>query len=68
MTPGSKIEGITKENDTYLLKVKEPPKEGRANWAVIKLLSEYFGVRSGSVRIVSGHKSRSKVIEIPDDM
>ena len=60
----SKNEEVTKEDDGFLVKVKEPPKEGKANKAVIKLLAEYFGVSQGSIRIVRGVRSRTKVIEV----
>jgi len=59
-----KNEEVTKEDDGFLVKVKEPPKEGKANKAVIKLLAEYFGVSQGSIRIVRGFRSRTKVIEV----
>ena len=60
----SKDEEVTKEDDGFLVKVKEPPKEGKANKAVIKLLAEYFGVSQGSIRIARGFRSRTKVIEV----
>ena len=44
--------------------VPEPPEDGRANEAVIELLAEHFDVPKGSLRIVRGHTSRQKVIEI----
>ena len=62
----SKNEEVTKEDDGFLVKVKEPPKEGKANKAVIKLLAEYFGVSQGSIRIVMGFRSRTKVIEVSE--
>ena len=60
----SRTEGITKDNDTYLVKVKEPPREGKANSAVIKLLAGHFKVSKSSVKIISGAGSRNKIIEI----
>lgn len=62
--PNSKTEEVFKESDGFLLRVKEPPKEGKANKAVIRLLADYFEVSRGSVIILSGFKSRNKVIEI----
>jgi len=64
VTPNSKIEQVSRENDKYLIRVKEPPKEGKANRAVIKLLAEYFKVPQQSVRIISGIASKNKTIEI----
>ncbi len=62
--PNSKTEEVSQEGDNFVVKVKEPPKEGKANQAVIRLLAKHFGVSQGQVRILSGFKSRSKVIEI----
>ena len=62
--PGSTSEGISREGNSFIVKVKEPPREGRANQAAIKLLAAYFGVPQSQVRILSGHRSRNKVVEI----
>jgi hypothetical protein len=62
--PNSKTEQVSQEGDSFVVKVKEPPKEGKANEAVIKLLAEHFGVSQNQVRISSGFKSKNKVIEI----
>ncbi|OGN13385.1 MAG: hypothetical protein A3J47_01050 [Candidatus Yanofskybacteria bacterium RIFCSPHIGHO2_02_FULL_43_22] len=50
--------------DYYVVSVKEPPVHGLANKAIIKALSDYFGVSQVRIRIVSGYTSRQKVIEI----
>ena len=55
----SRVEKIG-DND-YMVMVKEPPIQGRANAALLKLLSRHFEDR---VRIVSGVTSRKKIIEI----
>jgi len=47
-----------------LVKVKEPPKEGKANRAVIKALAKHFKVPQDSVRISSGLRGRNKIVEI----
>jgi uncharacterized protein (TIGR00251 family) len=62
--PNSKIEGVIKEGDGFLVKVKEPAKEDRANRAVIKLLADYFGVPQRQIAISGGFSSRNKVIDI----
>ncbi len=64
--PNSKTEEINQEGDKFVVKVKEPPKEGKANQAVIKLLAKHFGVSQSQVRILSGFKSKSKVIELEE--
>lgn len=45
-----------------VVKVKALPTEGRANEAVIELLSDLFGTR---VEIVRGHTDRHKTIMVP---
>lgn len=62
--PNSKTEEVMKEGDRFLVRVKEPAKEGKANRAVVKLLAEHFKVAQGSIIIVSGLKNRNKVIDI----
>ena len=49
------------EADPLIVRVKAPPTKGKANKAVIKLLSHYF---NANVRIVAGATSRKKVVEI----
>jgi len=65
--PNSKTEELSREGDSFIIKVKEPPKEGKANQAVIKLLAEHFGVSQSQVRILSGFRSRNKVIEVVEE-
>ena len=62
--PNSRVEEVNRDGDIFLVRVKEPPKEGKANKAVVKLLAEYFKVPQHSVRVVSGLGSKNKVIEI----
>jgi len=59
--PNSKENKIEKENDILIVRLKEKAEKGKANIALIKLLTKYF---NSQVRIVSGHRSRNKVIEI----
>ncbi|MEA3253855.1 MAG: DUF167 domain-containing protein [Chloroflexota bacterium] len=62
--PNSKTAEVIQEGDGLVVKVKEPPREGKANQAVIKLLAKYFGVSQSQVRIVAGFRGKSKVVEI----
>jgi uncharacterized protein (TIGR00251 family) len=65
--PNSRTEELSQEGDSFIVKVKEPPKEGKANQAVIKLLAEHFSVSQSQVRILSSFRSRKKVIEIVEE-
>ena len=48
----------------FFVRVKEPPKEDKANKAVVGLLSDYFGIPKSKITIVSGMKSKQKVVEL----
>ncbi len=63
VTRASKNE-VIKEGDVYKVKVTCPPVDGEANERIIKLLSKEFNVPKSTVKIVSGQKSRNKVVEI----
>ena len=67
--PNAKIGKIVKRDDTHFeVWVKEPPKQGRANAAVIKAMAEYMGVLPTQVRIVAGHTARNKIIESKEQL
>ena len=62
--PNSKSEEIIKEDNGFIIRVKEPPVEGKANRAVIRLLAKHLGLPENRLRISSGFRSKVKVIEI----
>ncbi len=63
--PGSKDNKIEKiDESNYIVYVKEPPIDGKANAAVIKLLADYFDISPSLIEIISGFMARVKVIEI----
>jgi len=62
VTPNSREEKVEEQEDgSYLVRVKAPAERGKANAAVVKLLSRYF---NSEVRIVSGFTSRYKTVEV----
>jgi len=65
--PNSRSEEVRREGDSFIVKVKEPPREGKANQAVIRLLAEHLGVPKSQVRILSGSKSKNKVVEVVEE-
>jgi uncharacterized protein (TIGR00251 family) len=65
--PNSRTEELSQEGARFIIRVKEPPKEGRANQAVIKLLAEHFGVPQSQVRIVSGFRTKNKVVQVEEE-
>lgn len=60
----SRNEVIGTHGDQIRLRLTAPPVEGAANEALVRFLAELFGVGRPSVRIVAGHSSRSKVVEV----
>jgi hypothetical protein len=46
--------------------VTAPPREGRANDALVRALAAHFGVPRSRVRILRGAGSRHKIVEIAD--
>ncbi|OGG43681.1 hypothetical protein A3G50_00750 [Candidatus Jorgensenbacteria bacterium RIFCSPLOWO2_12_FULL_42_11] len=61
--PNAKEEKVQKIDDNhYLVAVKEPPAQGKANRAIIEALATYFGMSSLRINIISGHISRNKII------
>ena len=60
--PNSNVEAVI-EAEPLIVRVKEPPTKGKANKAVVKVLSEYF---NANVRIVAGTKSRRKIVGIEE--
>lgn len=62
--PRSRKEKVEKTDDGYVVYVKDPPVEFRANRAMIHLLSQYFGISKSRITILSGKKSKQKIVEI----
>ncbi|MBI4837859.1 MAG: DUF167 domain-containing protein [Nitrospirae bacterium] len=62
--PKSRVEKVEKTDSGYIVHVKEQPIENKANKALIKALAEYFDVPKSQVEIVSGMKSKQKIVEI----
>ena len=62
---GSRKESLEKTGENnFIVKINQPAVEGKANKALIKILAEYFDVSPSRVSIVSGDKSKNKIIEI----
>jgi uncharacterized protein len=46
------------------LSLSAPPIDGRANVAVVEFFSDFFSVSRSAVQVVTGERSRNKVIRI----
>ncbi len=63
--PNSKTQKVVKKTDNnFEIRIKEKPIDGKANKALISVLADFFKVSKSQVKIVSGTKSRNKIIEI----
>ena len=62
---GAKEPGIVgRYGDAWKLRVTAPPERGAANAAVVGLLAAALGLQPRDVRLVSGHASRDKIVEL----
>lgn len=63
--PGAKSAAVVgRHGEAWKVRVTAPPERGRANDAVVELLSTRLGVTSRDVAVVSGASSRDKVVEL----
>lgn len=63
--PNSKFQSINEQTDgSFIVYLKSPPVEGKANAELIKILSEKFKIPKTNIKIKSGIASRQKIVEI----
>ncbi len=51
-------------NDVVKVRLTAPPVEGAANEQLIEVIAEELGVKKSCVKIIKGHSSKTKVVEI----
>lgn len=56
--------GEPNQKEWFVISVKEPPVQGKANTAIIKMLAEFFKISSSNITLISGASSKNKVFEI----
>lgn len=65
VSPGARRAGVVgRYGDGWKVRVAAPPEAGRANAAVVRLIASAVAVPSESVRLVSGHSGRDKIVEL----
>ena len=65
VSPGSRrSEIVGRYGDGWKVRVAAPPEDGRANEAVVELLSKQLEIPRRSISIVSGHTAREKVVQM----
>lgn len=63
--PNAKVQRATRLDDgSWLLHLKAPPQDGKANQELVALLAQELGVTKAQARIKSGQTARTKRIEI----
>ena len=55
---------IEVNGDEITVGITAEPQKGKANKELIEKISEHLGVSKSNVRIVSGEKSRKKLVEV----
>ena len=64
--PGSSINKISFDGDkNFRVKLTKIPTNNEANKQLLKNLSIYLNVRLQDLKIISGHRSRSKKVFVP---
>ena len=67
VSAGTKKESFaTSAEDSFLVSVKEPAEQNRANKRVLELTASHFGIEPKQIRIISGHHSSGKILSVPD--
>jgi uncharacterized protein (TIGR00251 family) len=65
--PNARSVGIEEQPDgTFVVRVKAPPVDGKANAELISVVAEHFGVRKAQVSIKSGASGRMKLVQVND--
>jgi len=65
VVPGARSDRVAgRYGDAIKIQVSAPPEQGKANDAVIQLLSRRLGVKPAQVTIVRGHGQTRKLVEV----
>ena len=65
VSPGAKSAGIVgPHGNGWKIRVAVPAEGGRANDALVRLLSDALSVPRDAVTLVSGHSGRDKIVEL----
>lgn len=63
--PKARFERVQKNDEAnFSVWVKEPPKNGEANQALIRVLADYFKISRQNIKILTGHSSKIKTVKI----
>jgi uncharacterized protein len=67
VSPGAaRSELVGRHGDGWKVRVAAPAERGRANEALVDLLAGALALPRDRIRVVSGHASRRKLVEVAD--
>jgi uncharacterized protein YggU (UPF0235/DUF167 family) len=64
VTPNAKRESVEEKGETLVVTVREPATGNRANDRVRAIIARRSKVPFAKVRILTGHRSRAKIISV----
>ena len=62
--PQRRGNSVRATDDGLIVELRAAPEDGKANVALVCVLAEHYKVKKSQVRILSGHTSRMKLVEI----
>ena len=64
VTPSAKRERMEEKGETLAISVREPASGNQANTRVREIIAKWQGAPLAKVRILTGHRSRAKMISV----
>ena len=65
VVPGARSSAVVgRHGDAWKLRVHAAPERGRANGEVVSLLADTLGLTPSAIRVVAGHATRDKIVEV----
>jgi hypothetical protein len=63
--PKSSLNIVMSEMDGSLrVKLTAPPEKGKANEQLVEILAKHYNIKKSKIRILKGHTSHEKILEI----
>jgi uncharacterized protein (TIGR00251 family) len=66
--PNSKAESFVLKDGQIKIRLRAKAVDGAANKALVIFLAKQFSIPRSSVILITGQKSRHKVVEVPDSV
>ncbi len=62
--PGSSRNLVEQTEQGLRVWLRAQPQDGKANWALVCVLADHYGVAKSDVKILRGQASKNKLVEI----